>query len=109
MINVLLVIMGMLLAPAAALLIVTPLLIPLSNAYGINLIQMGLIVVFNLNLGCLTPPVAVSLFMTARMADTSFAEQVKEAMPFFLVSIIVLILITYWPDFTLFLPRMIYG
>ena len=109
MVNVLLVIMGMLLAPAAALLIVTPLLIPLSNAYGINLIQMGLIVVFNLNLGCLTPPVAVSLFMTARMADTSFAEQVKEAMPFFLISIIVLILITYWPDFTLFLPRMIYG
>ena len=108
MINVLLVIMGMLLAPAAALLIVTPLLIPLANAYSINLIQMGLIVVFNLNLGCLTPPVAVSLFMTARMAETSFSEQVKEAMPFFIISIAVLLLITYWPDFTLFLPRMIY-
>lgn len=109
MINVLLAVMGMLLAPAAALLIVTPLLIPLANAYSINLIQMGLIVVFNLNLGCLTPPVAVSLFMTARMAETTFSEQVKEAMPFFIISIAVLLLITYWPDFTLFLPRLIYG
>ena len=108
MINALLIILGMLLAPAAALLIVTPLLVPIANAYSINLVQLGLMIVYNLNLGCLTPPVAVSLYMTARMADTSFAEQVKESMPFFAISLIVLLLITYVPEFTLFLPKLLY-
>lgn len=106
-INLILIVLGMLLAPAAGLLIVTPLLVPLAAAYNINLIQMGLIIVFNLNLGCLTPPVAMSLYMTARMAGTSFAEQVKEAMPFFLVSLLILIAITYWPAFTLWLPGLL--
>ncbi len=109
LINLLLIVMGMLLAPAAALLIVTPLLVPIAKAYSIDLVQLGLIVVYNLNLGCLTPPVAVSLYMTARMSGTTFAEQVKESMPFFAISIVILILITYVPDFVLFLPKLLYA
>jgi len=106
-INIFLIILGMLMAPAAAMIIAIPLLMPLAQQYGINFIQFGLIIVFNLNLGILTPPVAVSLFMTARMSGTSFATQVKEAFPFLLISFIVLIIITYWEPFTTFLPGLL--
>ena len=47
--------------------------------------------------------------MTARMSGTTFAEQVKESMPFFAISIVILILITYVPDFVLFLPKLLYA
>ncbi len=107
LINIFLIILGMLMAPAAAMIIAIPLLMPLAQQYGINFIQFGLIIVFNLNLGILTPPVAVSLFMTARMSGTTFATQVKEAFPFLLISFIVLIIITYWEPFTTFLPGIL--
>lgn len=107
MINIFLIIMGMLMAPAAAMIIAIPLLLPLAQSYGIDLIQFGLIVVFNLNLGILTPPVAVSLFMTAKMTGTSFATQVKESFPFLAISLIVLILITYVPGFCTWLPHLL--
>lgn len=108
-INLFLIVMGMLMAPAAAMIIAIPLLLPLAQSYNIDLIQFGLIVVFNLNLGILTPPVAVSLFMTARMTGTSFATQVKEAFSFLLIAFLVLILITYWPDFTTWLPTVLHS
>lgn len=107
LINIFLLIMGMLMAPAAAMIIAIPLLLPLAQTYNIDLIQFGLLVVFNLNLGILTPPVAVSLFMTARMTNTSFATQVKEALPFLGISFIVLILITYVPGFCTWLPHLL--
>ena len=107
LINIFLLIMGMLMAPAAAMIIAIPLLLPLAQTYNIDLIQFGLLVVFNLNLGILTPPVAVSLFMTARMTNTSFATQVKEALPFLAISFIVLILITYVPGFCTWLPHLL--
>lgn len=107
LINIFLLIMGMLMAPAAAMIIAIPLLLPLAQTYNIDLIQFGLLVVFNLNLGILTPPVAVSLFMTARMTNTSFATQVKEALPFLTISFIVLILITYVPGFCTWLPHLL--
>lgn len=108
LINLFLIVMGMLMAPVAAMIIAIPLLLPLAEAYGIDLIQFGLIIVFNLNLGILTPPVAISLFMTARMAGTSFAVQVKEAFPFLLISFVILIAITYWPNFTILLPALVH-
>ena len=107
MINIFLIILGMLMAPVAAMIIAIPLLMPLATTYDINLIQYGLMIVFNLNLGILTPPVAVSLFMTARMSGTSFEVQVKEAMPFLLISFVVLIAITYIPSFTTWLPGVL--
>lgn len=107
LINLFLLVMGMLMAPVAAMIIAIPLLMPLAQAYGIDVIQFGLLIVFNLNLGILTPPVAVSLFMTARMSGTSFETQVKEALPFLLISFIVLLLITYLPPFTTCLPALL--
>lgn len=101
MMNLLLFLLGMLLAPAAALVVATPLLLPLAQSYGIDPVQFGVMTVFNLNLGLLTPPVAIGLYMTARLAQTSFQEQVREALPFLLGCLVVLALITYWPPMTL--------
>jgi len=104
-INLLLLVIGMFFAPAAGLIIVTPLLTPVASAYGIDPLQLGVMIVFNLNLGLLTPPVGISLMITARIANTSYGEQVREAMPFFAASLGVLAILTYWPAFSIALPR----
>ncbi|MDR1828339.1 MAG: TRAP transporter large permease [Methylobacteriaceae bacterium] len=96
-INVLLIVFGMFLAPAAALVLATPLLLPLAKAYGMGSIQFGMLMVYNLNLGILTPPVAISLFMNAKMSGTTFEVQVREALPFLVISFIVLILLNVFP------------
>ncbi len=96
-INILLIIFGMFLAPAAALVLATPLLLPLAQEYGMGVIQFGMVMVYNLNLGILTPPVAISLFMTAKMTGTTFEEQVKEALPFLIISFTVLLLLNVFP------------
>jgi tripartite ATP-independent transporter DctM subunit len=106
-VNALLLVVGMFFAPAAGLIIVTPLLAPLARAYGIDPLQLGVMIVFNLNLGLLTPPVGISLMITARIAKTSYGEQVREAMPFFAASLVVLGILTYWPAFSLALPRVL--
>lgn len=104
-VNLLLLVIGMFFAPAAGLIIVTPLLTPIASAYGIDPLQLGVMIVFNLNLGLLTPPVGISLMITARIANTSYGEQVREAMPFFAASLGVLAILTYWPSFSMALPR----
>lgn len=104
-VNLFLLLVGMFFAPAAGLIVVTPLLAPLGAAYGIDPLQLGVMIVFNLNLGLLTPPVGISLMITARIAGTSYGTQVRDAMPFFAASLVVLAAITYWPWFSLVLPR----
>lgn len=107
LINAFLIVLGMFLAPAAGVILATPLIEPLARSIGMDPIQIGVMVVFNLNLGILTPPVGLSLFITARIAGTSFAEQVKEVLPFLAVGMVTLALVTYWPAFTLWLPQIV--
>ncbi len=105
LVNLLLLFLGMFLAPAAALILVTPLLLPIGADLGLNALQLGLLTVFNLNLGLLTPPVGLGLFITARIAGTSYLEQVRECLPFLAVNFVVLALITYLPLTTTALPQ----
>lgn len=105
--NLLLLFLGMFLAPAAALIIVTPLLLPIGSALNINPLQLGLMVVFNLNLGLIVPPIGESLFITARIAGTTYVNQVREVMPFVAVNLAVLMLVTYWPPMTTTLPALV--
>ncbi|QKV18552.1 TRAP transporter large permease [Oricola thermophila] len=104
LVNLLLLFLGMFLAPAAALVLVTPILLPIGHELGIGSLQLGLITVFNLNLGLLTPPVGLGLFITARIAGTTYLEQVREALPFLAVNLLVLLGITYLPFVTTALP-----
>jgi TRAP-type C4-dicarboxylate transport system permease large subunit len=107
MVNALLLFLGMFLAPAAGLILTTPLLLPLGNAMGMDPVQLGLMAVFNLNLGLLTPPVGLALFITARIAGTSLATQVRAVTPFLLLNLLVLAMITYWPAFSTTLPGLL--
>jgi tripartite ATP-independent transporter DctM subunit len=106
-VNLLLLFLGMFLAPAAALIIVTPLLLPLGAAIQIDPLQLGLMIVFNLNLGLIVPPIGESLFITAGIAGTSYVTQVKECLPFTAVNLIVLMLVTYWPPMTTAFPALV--
>jgi tripartite ATP-independent transporter DctM subunit len=106
-VNLLLLFLGMFLAPAAALIIVTPLLLPIGAALHIDPLQLGLMIVFNLNLGLIVPPIGESLFITARIAGTTYLTQVREVTPFVLVNLLVLLLVTYWPPMTTAFPALV--
>ena len=74
---------------------------------GIDLHHLGVILVFNLMLGLLTPPVGICLYIAAQFAKTRIEIIIKEVMPFFTVGLLVLILITLVPDLVLLLPRIL--
>lgn len=101
LINGVLLLAGMFLDLPAAILLLGPLLIPLANNFGIDLVQLGIIVVINLAIGLYTPPVGTTLFIGATLAKVKIGETVKELIPFYIVGLVVLLLFTYIPGLTL--------
>jgi tripartite ATP-independent transporter DctM subunit len=109
MINVFLLIVGCFMEALAALIILIPVFMPVIKAVGIDPVHFGLVVVLNLMIGTLTPPVGIVLFVVARVAKLPFEEVTRATAPFLVPLIIVLILITVFPELVLFLPRVIFG
>jgi len=105
MINVLLLVVGCVMETTAILLIAVPTFLPLIIALGIDPVQFGLVIVLNLLIGATTPPFGVLLFIVQHIAQTSFAAVVRAFLPFYVPLVFALILITYWPDLSLWLPR----
>jgi tripartite ATP-independent transporter DctM subunit len=105
LINIVFLIAGMFLDSTPATIILVPILLPLANSLGINNIHFGMITIFNLMIGLVTPPVAVTLFITARIADIPITETIKSALPMFAILLLVLGLITFVPETVLWLPR----
>jgi len=108
-VNIFLLFVGCFMEGNAAQMILVPILAPISVAMGIDPIQFGIIVVFNLMVGTVTPPVGIVLFVTANVANISFERVVKATMPFLLPLVITLILISYWPPLTTFVPNLLMG
>ncbi|WP_109472024.1 TRAP transporter large permease [Ornithinimicrobium cavernae] len=96
-INVLFLLIGMVLEGNAAIIIFTPILLPVALAVGIDPIHLGLIIVINLAIGLLTPPVGISLLITTRIAGIPLQESVREAIPWLGVAIALLFAVTYIP------------
>jgi tripartite ATP-independent transporter DctM subunit len=109
MINGFLLIVGCFMEALAALIILIPVFMPVINAVGIDPVHFGLVVVLNLMIGTLTPPVGIVLFVVARVAKLPFEAVTRATAPFLIPLIIVLILITVFPELVLFLPRVIFG
>jgi tripartite ATP-independent transporter DctM subunit len=109
MINVFLLIVGCFMEALAALIILIPVFMPVIKAVGIDPVHFGLVVVLNLMIGTLTPPVGIVLFVVARVAKLPFEEVTRATAPFLIPLVIVLILITVFPELVLFLPRVIFG
>jgi tripartite ATP-independent transporter DctM subunit len=109
LINIVLLLWGLALEPAVALVTLVPVLVPIANAYGIDLVHLGVIVVLNLMIGQLTPPSGVITFLTAQIAGSPLHAVFKEAVPFTLALIAVLLIVTYVPLVSLWLPGVLIG
>ena len=110
MMNALLLIMGMFIDGIPILIIVVPLIMPLVSDIGVNMVQLGAIVVMNVGLGVVTPPYAMSIFVGSKLADVPYAQLVKPMMMFlFIVGLPVLFLTTYIPALSCWLPTLAVG
>ena len=105
--NVFLLIVGLAMEFIASLVILVPILMPIAKAAGIDPVHLGVIMVMNLVIGALTPPLGVLVFATASIARVNVNEVYREVMPFLLALIGVLMVVTYWPPLSLWLPRLI--
>jgi tripartite ATP-independent transporter DctM subunit len=106
LINILLIIVGSFMETIASLLIVYPILLNVAVFVGIDPIQFSVIAVLNLIIGLNTPPVGVCLFVASGIGKVSVEKVAKAGFPFLLVSILVLLLVTYIPELSLFLPGL---
>ena len=106
-INLLILALGMVLEGGAILLIIIPILIPTVQAMGIDLVHFGVIAVVNAMIGLITPPYGLLLFIVANITKQPVAWVVREIWPFILALVVALGIITFVPDFVLFLPRLL--
>ncbi len=107
-VNIFLLIVGMFMEGIAAMLILIPLLAPVAAAFGIDPIQMGMIVVFNLSIGTLTPPLGTVMFVTCGVTKCPTKDFLRECVPFYIYQLIILLLISYVPAVSLGLVNLIY-
>jgi len=107
LINVLLLIVGTFMETNAAIIILTPILLPMVTAIGINPVHFGMVMILNLAIGFVTPPVGANLFMASEISRVRFDILAKTIWPWVFVMVCVLMLITYVPEISLFLPRML--
>lgn len=107
LINIILLIVGCLMEANAAIIILIPILVPIITQLGMSPITFGVLMTVNLCLGLLTPPVGVCLLLGSQMAGSKFEKAVVSMIPFFAVGIIVLLLTTFVPALTLWLPSLI--
>lgn len=106
LINILLLILGMLMEGNAIMMIMGPILGMLAVQLGCDPVHFGIMVIFNLTLGLITPPVGLCLFLTQKVAHITTSQMIKAIMPFVIMMIICLFIITYWPHLVTFLPHL---
>ena len=106
LVNVILLVLGAFLEGSTIILIILPVLLPTAVALGIDPVHFGVMAVLNIMIGLVTPPYGLLLFMMMKIANVSLAVLVRESIPFLLVMIAALALVTVWPDFVLALPRL---
>ena len=109
LINIVLLIVGCFLESIAAIVIMTPVLFPISTALGLDPIHFGIIVCVNICIGTLTPPFGVCLFVSSGLTQIPIERIAKKSMPFLLALMICLLLVTYVEPISMFLPRLLAG
>ena len=104
-INIMLLVLGTLMDMAPLILILTPILLPVIKSIGIDPVHFGMIMMVNLGIGLITPPVGAVLFVGSAVAKLKIEQVVKAMKPFFVILLFVLMLVTYVPQISLWLPR----
>jgi len=106
-INILLLVLGTLMDMAALLLILTPILLPVVKAVGVDPVHFGMIMIVNLGIGLITPPVGTVLFVGSAVGKLPIETVVRALLPFFVLLVMVLMIVTYVPQLSLWLPRAV--
>lgn len=106
LLNIFFIIIGTFMEAKSAMFILVPILLPLVKSVGIDPVHFGVVIVFNLLVGLVTPPVGLCLNLSAKIANISLNDAFKAVLPFLAVQLIVLFLITYIPQLVLFLPHL---
>jgi C4-dicarboxylate transporter DctM subunit len=104
--NFLLLLAGNFMEPSSVILILAPILFPIAMELGIDPVHLGIIMVVNLEIGLVTPPVGLNLFVTSSVSGMSIESVTMAALPWLLILLSVLIVVTYVPALSLFLPAM---
>ena len=104
--NLILLVLGCLMEGNSILVMMVPLMLPLIQACGMDLLQFGVMACINIYIGCITPPVGVSLLVGTKIGDTSMGSAFKAILPFLGIALIILVLVTYIPSFSLWLPYL---
>ena len=107
LVNVLLLLVGCVLEPTAAILILVPVLLPVAETFGINPVHFGIMVIFNLLIGLITPPVGLVLFVLSSVTKAPVPMVIKGILPFFAPMVVTLLVITFLPALTLGLPTLL--
>lgn len=107
--NLILLIVGCFMEALAAMLILIPILVPAANSFGIDPVQFGIIMILNLILGTIHPPIGVVLFVVTRIANVSFETMSRAILPWLVPLLVVLAMITLWPPLTTWLPNLLMG
>jgi C4-dicarboxylate transporter DctM subunit len=108
-VNVILLVAGNFMEPTGIILILAPILFPIATQLGIDPIHLGIIMVVNMEIGMVTPPVGLNLFVTSGVSGLSLVKVTRSVLPWLLVLLTFLMIITYVPWITLVLPNMIFG
>ena len=106
LLNILLLIVGCLMETTSAILILAPILYPVAAAFDVDMIHFGIMMVINLSIGFITPPVGVNLFVACGIGGIPFVDLCKKIIPFLIALLVALLIITYVPDIVLFIPRL---
>lgn len=107
LLNLILLVLGCIMDMAPIILIATPILLPVATAIGIDPIQFGIMIVLNCGIGLLTPPVGAVLFIGSAVGKVKMERVVKATLPFYLCMIITLLLLTFIPEISMFLPNVL--
>lgn len=106
LINVILLIVGTFMDPTPAILIFTPIFLPICTSLGMSAVQFGIVLCMNLSVGTITPPVGTILFTGCKIGNVTIESIMKHLLPYFIMIILALLLVTYIPALSLFLPRL---
>jgi C4-dicarboxylate transporter, DctM subunit len=107
--NILLLVIGCFLEVVGTLLLVMPILAPVLAPLGVNAVHFGIIFTHNMEVGLVHPPVGLNLYVLSTISDAPIGEVIRGILPFLIILLLVLGLITYWPALTLWLPNVVFG
>ncbi|MBY0411336.1 MAG: TRAP transporter large permease subunit [Burkholderiaceae bacterium] len=108
-VNIILLIAGNFMEPTGIILILAPIFFPIATQLGIDPIHLGIIMVVNMEIGMVTPPVGLNLFVTSGVTGMSLVQVTRAALPWLMVLLVFLVMVTYIPQISLFLPNLVMG